>query len=378
MAKGLTLDIGANTREAVVGAKYVADGLDDVAAVLDDLAKDGPKAGDKLEAGMRDAQKATEKTERSFKDLADAAKKESKKAGDDIGKNIKRGTDSAGDSVKEVGDEAASTAKETAASFDGSADSIVGAFQEVAANAFAGFGPAGAIAGLAAAAGIGLVTAAFTAQKEQADELAERFGTMYQEAIDEGRNYLSESQIIAAGIDLMWNTERVEEYKMVQEEAAALGVDVNLAIRARAGDEEANNQLIATGKKLLEDVGGQLTDNDKTNDAAAGKRFAEVNKAIEGNRGIAVELDKNKALVADTNALLQDSTERQRDTAAATRDTGAAVDGVAGKINALPDKTVRVNVDTATAETALTRFMNRERTINFKVTGNSQDGRKII
>jgi methyl-accepting chemotaxis protein len=150
MANGLSLDITANTREAVRGAKDIGDALGDVADSLDDLAKDGSKSTDKLERSFDDTRKETAKVERGFKDLADTAKRESNTAGDAIGRNVKRGTDDAQDGIKEIGNEAASTAKESAASFDGSAASIGDAFQEVAANAFSSFGPAGLIAGVAA------------------------------------------------------------------------------------------------------------------------------------------------------------------------------------------------------------------------------------
>jgi hypothetical protein len=156
MAKGISINFLADVRDFLKGTKNVEDSLDDVADSLDDVVKDGDQA--------------TEKLEDSFRELANAAKK----SGDDVGDYMKQGFKKASDSVDNFKQEANSTAKESAASFDGSAESIVGSFQEIAANAFEGFGPAGAIAGLAVAAGIGIATAEFQKSEEAAKAAKER------------------------------------------------------------------------------------------------------------------------------------------------------------------------------------------------------------
>ncbi len=78
-----------------------------------------------------------------------------------LGKKTKKAAEEGKSGMDDFKQEANQTARESAASFDGSAESIVDVFQEVAANAFQGFGPAGAVAGLAIAAGIGLGVKAF-------------------------------------------------------------------------------------------------------------------------------------------------------------------------------------------------------------------------
>ena len=156
MAKGISINFLADVRDFLKGTKNVEDGLDDVADSLDDVAKEGEQSTEKLEDG--------------FKELAKAAKR----SGDDIGDNMRQGFKRAESGAQEFRDEANSTAKESAASFDGSAESIVDSFQEIAANAFAGFGAAGAIAGLAAAAGIGVASAAILDAEEKAKAAKER------------------------------------------------------------------------------------------------------------------------------------------------------------------------------------------------------------
>jgi chromosome segregation ATPase len=88
----------------------------------------------------------------------------------DLGPRITAGLDEANEGMDDLRGEASSTSAEVAASFDGSIESIAGGFQELAANAFAGFGPAGQLAGLAAAAGIGLVISGLQKSADEANE----------------------------------------------------------------------------------------------------------------------------------------------------------------------------------------------------------------
>jgi hypothetical protein len=162
---GVGLDTGSFEKGISNG---LVDPLEEAADAFDDLEKAANSAD--LDKELTKAQKATDKLDDELDDTRDALKKLGH-AARDAGDDTKRSMKGAEDGVKEVGEEAGSTAKEAAASFDGSAESILGAFQEVAANAFAGFGPAGAVAGLAIAAGIGIATQEFEKAQEAAEEL---------------------------------------------------------------------------------------------------------------------------------------------------------------------------------------------------------------
>lgn len=165
------IDLAANVAGFLKGTKNVEDALDDVADSLDDLARDTKDNADK----------AADSLEREFSDAFDKVKTESRQASRKMGDDFKDSTRKASDGIEEFGDEANSTAREAAASFDGSAESIADAFQEVAANAFAGFGPAGAAAGLAAAAGIGLVINYLNQVADAAHESQERVASLSDE-----------------------------------------------------------------------------------------------------------------------------------------------------------------------------------------------------
>lgn len=236
MGRPIEIPIISDVKGFLKGTQDVTSALDDVSDALDEVGREGQDAGEKAGEGLadgvksnvedieryigqkadeiarkfgqglgqgrpfdelvREAEAATadvaaeadrmaervegsaEKMERSFRDALDAANQGAggsspfRKIGDDADEGFRR----AGEGAEEFRDEANSTAREAAASFDGSAESIGDAFQEVAANAFAGFGPAGAAAGLAIALGMGAAFSAFQKSKEEAQAFREEVG----------------------------------------------------------------------------------------------------------------------------------------------------------------------------------------------------------
>lgn len=78
--------------------------------------------------------------------------------------------------------EAHSSGKEAAASFGGGFTDVADFVQETAANAFQGFGKLGGAAGLAAAAGIGILTASITAAQEKINDLRDGLTDLFQSA----------------------------------------------------------------------------------------------------------------------------------------------------------------------------------------------------
>lgn len=212
-----------------------------------DAGRDGERSIDDLEDSLKDAQRET-------KDLGEDADK----AGDDVRKGMKR----AEDGVEEFRDEANSTAREAAASFDGSAESIADAFQEVAANALAGFGPAGAIAGLAAAAGIGLAVAGFEQFNEAEEASRERASEWADAYVEAGGRILEASQLVEKAREIITDP---EQYAMAEKNAKAWGVSEATALLAMAGDTnaltEARDSLAAKEIEVsdaLERTGGDI------------------------------------------------------------------------------------------------------------------------
>ena len=172
MAKGIVINFLSDVRDFLRGTENVEDALDDVADSLEDVAKDGDKAAEKLSDSFRD----------NIKEVSRAARE----AGDGIGTDLKKGFKQAEEGSDALKENAASNAKEVTASFDGSVESIIDGFQGLASEAFEGFGPAGAIAGFALAAGIGLATAEFQKSEEAAQKAKERVNELGKAFIESG------------------------------------------------------------------------------------------------------------------------------------------------------------------------------------------------
>ena len=191
-------DLGDDAQRS---ARKLEDGFEQAGRAADDLGDDAQRSARKLEDGFEDAARGidsdaekirtavSDATDKAADDGADSFKKLEKKFSDavkgvlddskkmrKIGDDVTDATDRASEGVTEFKDEAASSVRETAASF-GSVEDALDAVQEIAANALAGFGPAGAVAGIAAAAGIGIAIS-------KLQEFAEKINETTEEALD--------------------------------------------------------------------------------------------------------------------------------------------------------------------------------------------------
>jgi hypothetical protein len=327
MASGINIDIAANVRQFQKGTSDAEGALTELAEVLDDVAVDtqrsaeksaralgseyedgardaekavermadkigdatedgvreaeraveglGDTLGDSTKEGVRDAEQSTERLEKSFKELADGVKRESKDMGDPMAISMKKGTADASEGVRDFKQEAKQNAEEVASSFDGSAASIGEGFQSVAATAFAGFGPAGMIAGLAAAAGLGLIFAQIEKNDERTQELREKVAELAGEYIEAGLDGRQSMSGIAEAIkDMALATEdgttNLSDLRKMAKEA---GVPFQDLAKAMAGDKDAIDQLLETTNKQIERQGDLITGSyDDTSMAASRRR----------------------------------------------------------------------------------------------------------
>lgn len=255
----LNVDIALNAREFQATTKDVERDLENLSDVLEDFGTDAADAGREGEDALDTVGEAAKDAERKFRDLTDEtdatrrelgraedAADDFGRAADDAGDKARRGMDRASEGVEEFKDEANSTAREAAASFDGSAESIADTFQEIAANAFAGFGPAGAVAGLAAAAGIGLAVAGFDAMNEAEQESRERASEWAAAYIEAGSTVLSAATQAQMAQDIITDPERWQE---AQDNAREWGVSTAVAVAAMTGETWA---LAAANDSLTE------------------------------------------------------------------------------------------------------------------------------
>jgi hypothetical protein len=362
----IKIPLVADVDKAIRGVEDVADAFDKVQDALEDVTKDAKKTEDALEDvgdGGKKAGEASDDMAKKFRDDFDKIRTDSKSAGDGIGRNVKDGTGKAGEGMDELKDEAGSTAREVGASFDGSASSIAEGFQEVAANAFAGFGPAGAAAGLAAAAGIGIAIAKLTEYAEKINE-AKTAGASWAAEFNTGDMEARIDAIRSAWADLGAQITDSREWYEITQDAAISALD-NIAAAARgnvAGVEEFLNAFnntdpadrLAGFQDALETVNGQidelgpawkaslggpaaeeayiarkktLTDfRDRIKDQLAVQQTAnELEEAsADAIKGTAAEIDHKNQLIEESNDLLEENVDANRSVISAEFDLADA------------------------------------------------------
>lgn len=318
MASGrITIDVGLETRGVAKGAKDAERALKDLEDAAGDAGRDGGRDLDKMEDELKDVQR------------------QSRDTGRDIGRDIGDGFDKAKKGADEFKDESRSTAREAAASFDGSAESIGDAFQEVAANAFGGFGPAGEAAGLAIAAGIGTGIAAIQNAHEKTDELKEGIRELYQEAAEEGRTFLSEAQIQSETIRIMF-----EDQTKLREEANRLGIDTVTLARAYAGDQEAANTAIQLGNEKL----AEREEQDRKNLETLGAKPQKVDLESEAIRQVITLLEEQQGWHEQNRQAAEDVANAQKQQGQYIADAGQKLRDIASnKYSATLDLNIRDN-----------------------------------
>ena len=297
--KGPSISIAADTKDAAKGIRDgIIEPLEDARDVIAELATDSKKL-DTLEDNMTDAARETEQV-RDELDKLNKSIRETGRAGSGIGKDFKDGTRDAKEGVGELRDEANSTAKEAAASFDGSAESIVDAFQEVAANAFAGFGPAGIVAGLAVAAGIGIATSEFQKNEEAAKQAKERIREYGLAVIESGAEVAGLEQfqenlkaIVTESDDATKNLKQIDAFA---NRFKQYGVDADNLAMAFAGNSDAIEEIVTQ----LEDA------------AEAERNLADL-ATNQGTRDLYLTRAKDATTYIDELRKVQEETQRAQE-----------------------------------------------------------------
>lgn len=288
---GIDIGIGANTNDFERGIKQgVVKPLDGVEDVLKDVSKAGDKAGDELEKSMKDAADATEKNEKANKELAETVKKTGR-AGRDAGDDFKKGTDRAKEGLDEVKQEANSTAKEAAASFDGSAESIGDAFQEVLANIGGAFGPIGSVLAIGAAAAVGTLTAAMQEGEDQSVEFQEKVGELANEFIEAGDvGKVSLDYMVDKLKEMATETDAGKDSLAdLKDIAEDTGTNFKKLAEMFAGNIEGIDDLVAAKEKYLEQL---TTERELISSGAKDGDLDYYNDKIDATQGL---VDKLKA-----------------------------------------------------------------------------------
>jgi hypothetical protein len=296
----IKIDFLADASRFLRGTKDVEGALDQVAGSLDDVARDSSKMSDKLDDGAKDGERSVDRLNATFRELAAAGRDEGRKAGQGLGDGVRDGTRRAEEGVNNLKDEAKQSARESAASFRGGFDDIAGLAQEVAANAFAGFGPAGVAAGLGAAAGLGIAFSAIEKGNEQSEAYRQKVSELTDEFIDAGgvgkRSFdgiNNELRSLATETD-----DSKTNLKDLRDIAEQLGTPLAEVARAYLEGGKPLDELIAKNKQLMQ------AENDRLNAAtlASGEMAAAYSpelKALEDRKSL---LEQQKRALAEAQA----------------------------------------------------------------------------
>lgn len=235
----MTLNMNAETRDFMAGVENAEEALGTVIDTMDELERESLKSAKKVEAGLKDITEAAKDTNRS---------------GENIGKGFKKGTREAEDGMDDLKENSRSNAKEVAASFDGSIESIADGFQGLAAEAFEGWGTAGIVAGVAVAAGIGLVMQKVEEANVKAEQFRAKVGELTQSLIEAGD---------AGQVSAEFISEKLQELATASEEGAdsllkikdisdKTGTSFDKLAQMYAGNVEGVEDLVKGQKDLAE------------------------------------------------------------------------------------------------------------------------------
>jgi F0F1-type ATP synthase membrane subunit b/b' len=331
--KGISIAVGSDTKAFLAGIKSgVIAPLEDAADTLDDLARAGDKAGDKisdsvddaerslkdlgttgkksgddLERAMKDAQGETKDSSREFKNLGDTIKTESRDAARNLKTNFAEGTDDAkrsmrslsdegGENIKEFGNEAKANLAETLSSFDGTVEGTLSGIQGTLGGVTAGLKGVAPIAIAAAgAAGVGAIIQAVSQASEESEEFKAKVAELATELIDAGNNGAVSIEYLADKLkELATATEEGQtNLKDLNKAADGAGTSFKDLAQAYAGSTDDLDKLVAVGKERLKQLEDESVAIDTTTNAGI-RNFSENEKKSQQQEKVNAYLNDAK------------------------------------------------------------------------------------
>lgn len=238
MADGVSVNIAADTRDFDRAVRSgMVEPVTDAQGALDDYTTAADRSGDKLTGTFKDQQRSTEDLKRDIDTLnrtisegSAPAYKRAQQAGEEF-------THKSTEGMNEVKDSARSNAIEVGASFTGGFDQALGGLQGFAAEFLAGFGPGGLVAGIALAAGIGLVTQAIDGATQSTEAQQQAVADLAGEYLDAGRSGRRSFDAVSESIKAMATAKPEDVIITLQsafEKAKAAGTDYERVVQAIA------------------------------------------------------------------------------------------------------------------------------------------------
>lgn len=401
MAKPISIDFTADTRKVIKETDNLADGFDDVSDSLKDLAKDADKSGDKISDSFKDSAKGVDKLEDALEDGGDAAKdldkrvsaafdsisQDARDAGRNVEKSIKDGTDGASEGVQELGEEANSEAKEMASSFDGSVESIAEMFQSLAANAFQGFGPAGAAAGLAAAIGIGLAISKLQESAEVNTEAKTKMAELGREIYETG-GALDGADIAGKIADIAFSLATEDSWMKWGDQAetyvglvkAAMEdldkVDTQAAFKALAGDVEAaakaQDALAAANEASSAALEDHILLVDEYGNVHLDAEGQAIDESIRKREELSEKIEEASGVQADASSEVEFYTEVMGASAEATQSAADAAEEARAAVEELANAQAEAADANMSADAAALDYTETLKQLTEDIAGNGQ------
>lgn len=350
----INVDLVADASKAIKEAGKLGDALEDIADDLEDVGKTGKtiddKVGDAFKSMEADAKAAGKSIDDKVGDALRGAAKDAQKAGKSIGDDVRRGTDRAGQGFEELRDESAGSAREAAASFSSIEDSA-DVLQEVLANAFAGFGPAGMAAGILAAAGIGLLFSSAQDSAEKVNENKENMLALAQTIRDNGgvlteADYVGQMEAYGYAIQdtkefwEVFQADAVSGFDKLKKMSTEAGLSLKDLYKGGFGDKaQAQETLDAVIKKLdnlrekkdavYQTTGALVDPVDDTTITSLEEAERLIRDNISAQEAAAVVEATRKDSIAGTSQALREEAQAQEAAADNEKDLARYVQGTA-------------------------------------------------
>lgn len=366
-------DVSAFTRKIVDAARQAGKSDDDIKDALRTYgvnAKEAERAigrvGDEFKDTGRKGDRALDDLEDSFRDVQRQSEKLSDSVDnfDGVGRRAFAGTKEA---AKEATQELGQNLGETVSSIRGDLSDLGQVGQDTLgglAASLAGGGPAG-IAGAAAlaagAVGLGLVTAEIEKQHERVEKLKEYFSEAWREAVEGGRDYIDTATVIGEMNDIIFNPDRADEYKRIQEDANRLGLDRSILLQAAAGDQDALNQVMSRTGALQDEQAQKIRDKQAALEAGEEAALDALHQEQDAINSIKDRWQEYGDISAANQQKARDAAQVTSDyllSAVANAGTATeAVDEFGNRLYTLPDgREIMIDAKTGRATEDVSRF----------------------
>lgn len=250
----ISIGVAADAREFTTGIdKGVIKPLDGVEKALEDVAKEGDQAGDKLEHALDGARQETSKFKQDQSDLARAVAAGQKDGTKSIELNNGQRTKIVRQGAKQAGAAAKAQLGGDLSQMTATSEGAVAGIGNTVGGILAGFGPIGA--GIAAAVGIatGLIGGALHKSAEETKKNKEQVAQLAATWIEAGN---ASTDSVATQIDNLKKMATVTDgsvksLKDIRTEAEKTGVPFKTLALAYAGSTDAQKEAIDINKKAI-------------------------------------------------------------------------------------------------------------------------------